>query len=893
EPTKFDPTFTGPLHNRSCTDIICCILFIIVVVGYMVVGILAWLYGDPRHVLYPRNSTGMFCGLPPNQNKPNVFYFNILKCATATNVMAAALQGLQCPTTQICVSSCPSDFWSLNPLVYTAPSSDLHKYFKQELCVPSFNLNTTTLSVMDIINRELCPFFYTPTTSVLGRCLPTLGPAYNNISPNFTLPGMSSNQTVNTIKNATGDLLGSFNARDVGVRIFADFASTWQWIVLGLVIAMVVSLLFLLLLRFLAAILVWVLILGVLAVGAFGIWYCYNEYASLANSTLTYNNVGFTTNVNVYLQIRDTWLAFLIILCVVEAILLLTLIFLRTRILIAIAVIQESSKAVGYMMSTLIYPVITFVMLLVCVSYWGITALYPSPITGVCVSDYLATSGGPIYKVVALNSSQSGCSSIQGNQSCDPTMFNSSVYGSCETARCVFIKYNTEGLFQRNLFNLQLYNVVGFLWCANFVIALGQCTLAGAFASYYWAFHKPSDIPACPLVSSFMRALRYHVGSLAFGALILTLVQIVRIILEYIDHKFREVQNPCARFLTCCLKCCFWCLEKFIKFLNRNAYIMIAIYGKNFCVSAKNAFSLLMRNIIRVVVLDKVTDLLLFFGKLLVVGGVDLEKAYDRVPREELWYCMRKSGVAEKYVRVMQDMYERSRTVVRCAVGQTEEFKVEVGLHQGSALSPFLFAMVMDQLSEEVRQESPWTMMFADDIVICSESREQVEENLERWRFALERRGMKVSRSKTEYMCVNEREGSGTVRLQGEEVKKVQEFKYLGSTVQSNGECGKEVKKRVQAGVLAFYFFSGGIVIPNSSFTASSLNYYWMPIIAVVFGSYLIASGFFSVYSMCVDTLFLCFLEDLERNDGSAEKPYYMSKNLMKILNKKNKQAKK
>ncbi|KAK3543987.1 hypothetical protein QTP70_032746, partial [Hemibagrus guttatus] len=181
---------------------------------------------------------------------------------------------------------------------------------------------------------------------------------------------------------------------------------------------------------------------------------------------------------------------------------------------------------------------------------------------------------------------------------------------------------------------------------------------------------------------------------------------------------------------------------------------------------------------------------------------VDLEKAYDRVPRKELWYCMRKSGVAEKYVRVVQDMYERNRTVVRCAVGQTEEFKVEVGLHQGSALSLFLFAIVMDQLSEEVRQESPWTMMFADDIVICSESREQVEENLERWRFALERRGMKVSRSKTEYMCVNEREGSGTVRLQGEEVKKVQEFKYLGSTVQSNGECAKEVKKITEANTI-------------------------------------------------------------------------------------------
>lgn len=88
--------------------------------------------------------------------------------------------------------------------------------------------------------------------------------------------------------------------------------------------------------------------------------------------------------------------------------------------------------------------------------------------------------------------------------------FNSSDYASCPSARCIFIKYNDEGLFQRNLFNLQIYNVVAFLWCVNFVIALGQCTLAGAFASYYWAFKKPSDIPSLPLTQSFMRALRWE-----------------------------------------------------------------------------------------------------------------------------------------------------------------------------------------------------------------------------------------------------------------------------------------------------------------------------------------------------------------------------------------------
>ena len=179
---------------------------------------------------------------------------------------------------------------------------------------------------------------------------------------------------------------------------------------------------------------------------------------------------------------------------------------------------------------------------------------------------------------------------------------------------------------------------------------------------------------------------------------------------------------------------------------------------------------------------------------------VDLEKAYDRVPREELWYCMRRSGLPERYVKVIQDMYEDCVTAVRCAVGVTEGFRVEVGLHQGSALSPFLFAILMDRLTDEVRKELPWTMMFADDIVICGLSKEQVEEDLEQWRNALERRGMKVSRSKTEYMCVNEIEGGGTVQMQGADLTKVEEFKYLGSTVQSNGRCDREVKRRIQAG---------------------------------------------------------------------------------------------
>ena len=145
-------------------------------------------------------------------------------------------------------------------------------------------------------------------------------------------------------------------------------------------------------------------------------------------------------------------------------------------------------------------------------------------------------------------------------------------------------------------------------------------------------------------------------------------------------------------------------------------------------------------------------------------------------------------------MQLVQDMYEGSKTVVRCAVG-TKSFKVKVRLHQGSALSPFLFAVIMDRLTDEVRREPPWTMLFANDIVICEETRKEVEWILESWRYALERRGMKVSRPKTEYLCVNGGNDNETVKMEDTKVSRVKEFKYLGSTVQESGSCEREVKK--------------------------------------------------------------------------------------------------
>ena len=128
------------------------------------------------------------------------------------------------------------------------------------------------------------------------------------------------------------------------------------------------------------------------------------------------------------------------------------------------------------------------------------------------------------------------------------------------------------------------------------------------------------------------------------------------------------------------------------------------------------------------------------------------------------------------------------------------KFHGQVGLHQESALSPFLFEVIMDRLTDKVRREKPWTMLFANNIVICEETREEVERRLECWKYALERRGMKVSRIKTEYLCVNGGNEEKTVKMENTKAPRVKKFKYLGSTVQESGSCEREVRMREQTG---------------------------------------------------------------------------------------------
>lgn len=134
---------------------------------------------------------------------------------------------------------------------------------------------------------------------------------------------------------------------------------------------------------------------------------------------------------------------------------------------------------------------------------------------------------------------------------------------------------------------------------------------------------------------------------------------------------------------------------------------------------------------------------------------VDLEKAFDRVPREVVWWALRYLGVEEWLVTVIRAMYEGVTTAVKMKDGESDGFEVKVGVHQGSVLSPLLFIIVMEALSSEFRVGLPWELFYADDLCLLAETEEDLMEKVKRWKEGMELKGLRVNMGKTKVMCCN------------------------------------------------------------------------------------------------------------------------------------------
>jgi hypothetical protein len=147
-------------------------------------------------------------------------------------------------------------------------------------------------------------------------------------------------------------------------------------------------------------------------------------------------------------------------------------------------------------------------------------------------------------------------------------------------------------------------------------------------------------------------------------------------------------------------------------------------------------------------------------------------------------------------------------------------FLINIGLHQGSTLSPYIFALLMDEVIRDIQGGIPWYILFADDVILMNESRMRVDQKLELWRRTLEAKYFSLSMSKTEYIKYDfnaTTQEAGDVRLDGQVVPKKDIFCYMESMLQKDENIDKDVSHRIKTSWLKCRQVSGVLCDPRVS----------------------------------------------------------------------------
>ncbi|XP_069330620.1 choline transporter-like protein 1 isoform X3 [Eulemur rufifrons] len=344
---------------------------------------------------------------------------------------------------------------------------------------------------------------------------------------------------------------------------------TSKEIILGLcLLSLVLSMILMVIIRYISRVLVWILTILVIlgSLGGTGVlWWLYAKQRKSPKETV----------IPEQLQVAEDNLRALLIYAisatVFTVILFLIMLVMRKRVALTIALFHVAGKVFIHLPLLVFQPFWTFFALVLFWVYWIMTLLF------------LGTAG----------------SAVQNEQG--------------------FVEFKISGPLQY----MWWYHVVGLIWISEFILACQQMTVAGAVVTYYFTRDK-RNLPFTPILASVNRLIRYHLGTVAKGSFIITLVKIPRMILMYIHSQLKGKENACARCVLKSCICCLWCLEKCLNYLNQNAYTATAINSTNFCTSAKDAFVILVENALRVAAINTVGDFMLFLGKVLIVCSTGL-----------------------------------------------------------------------------------------------------------------------------------------------------------------------------------------------------------------------------------------------------------------------------
>lgn len=248
-----------------------------------------------------------------------------------------------------------------------------------------------------------------------------------------------------------------------------------------------------------------------------------------------------------------------------------------------------------------------------------------------------------------------------------------------------------------------LYQLFGYLWWNAVIIGCSQFVISAAAA--IWYFTSTSDTNGSgSITQGIWWVTRYHFGTICFGAFLIAVVQMIRIIFEYYRDKIEKAnkENPVVKCLLWTTTCCLDCLERFVKFISKNAYIQCAITGKNFCASAWNAFILILTNALTFGTAASIGTIFVVLG-VLFVGSANAAAVYAL-----LHYVPQYQGLASNWIgpvliaglegvligQVFMSVYSfASDTILQC-------YMVDQELNRGPGMGPATIQDLLDGVQE-------------------------------------------------------------------------------------------------------------------------------------------------------------------------------------------------
>lgn len=607
----------APAGTRKCRDCFCCLLFLVFWVGMIVVAVIGLLNGQPARLLYGTDYNGTTCGTGAMEDKMLTFYPRMTQ-----DLLEQAADPTLAPTDYsfygICVSSCPSaGKYVCNYKVEaeiqadTSLTTDAEREDERE--------QRALLNILS--DDQECWFVALPSEVVFYRCIqlaesnsteietcvyPADSDEYYDVVNGVRTPNDKCQiKKTRTISDSTGpaqsnplyDTLQTVGA--VVGRCIGDIRNTWPMVLLfGGAVAVALGFVFLILMQYCAGCIVWLMLWGfVLLLLLFALMLSTkagiigrSEISALtsslssaataigASSAIGDGSLELPETLRAANDKKQVYAAVAYVFYALAGVAFLLVCFFQKKIRITVGIIKEASRVVRRMPLLVLFPIWPFIMMFVLFIYSAIIAAF-------------------IYSSAEISLDKLGSATASS------------------AATTVLSKVNANDAM-RVMF---AYHFFGFLWTNQLINAISMCTIAGAVSRYYWSKEKNRvEMGRFPILYSFKNCFRYHFGSLAFGSFIIAVVQFIRAVLLYIDHQTQGVQksNLIVKVAMKVVQCCLWCLEKCLRFLSKNAYIMIAMKGKSFCASAKDSLKVLLTNVGQVATVSMVSFLLLGAGKI-------------------------------------------------------------------------------------------------------------------------------------------------------------------------------------------------------------------------------------------------------------------------------------